>query len=184
MGYTNLFTHAESILLKAFQSILSDPDFDVPSQPAIAARKSASLILLWCRTYQDETSAFLSKLQKQLSTCFASTAKNWAHKRRGCGSSSLQYVHLLALKTCGRSFLLDVVQMLLPLFISMSPISEFKDLLLKQFSAAGTWKRKPICMFSSTSMKITHWGMWVAMLPEQNIRNWRNPSTRMSFVPS
>ena len=42
--------YTENILLKAFQSILSDPDFDVPSQPAIAARKSASLILSWCRT--------------------------------------------------------------------------------------------------------------------------------------
>ena len=39
----------------------------------------------------------------------------------------------------------------------------FKDLLLKQFSAAGLEKRKPICMFSSISMKRTHWGMWVAI---------------------
>ena len=73
--HDNGLIYTDNILLVAFQSILSDPDFDVPSQPAIAARKSASLILLWCTTHQDETSAFLSKLQRQLSTCLCKYSK-------------------------------------------------------------------------------------------------------------
>lgn len=63
-----------SVLLKAFQSILSDPDFDIPSQPAIAARISASCALSWCESHQKETSEFLTALQGQLKTCLVSTA--------------------------------------------------------------------------------------------------------------
>ena len=63
------------------QQILTDPDFDIPSQPAIAARKSASLILSWCSTHHDETAAFLTKLQRQLLTCFTSTAKKMSTRK-------------------------------------------------------------------------------------------------------
>ena len=75
------FIYTENILLKTLQQILTDPDFDIPSQPAIAARKSASLILLWCSTDHDETATFLSKLQRQFSTCFTSTAKKMSTRK-------------------------------------------------------------------------------------------------------
>ena len=67
-------SYTDNLLLRAFQSILSDPDFDLPSQPAIAARTHARCAVSWCINHQDETSSFLSKLQSQLSTCFSSTA--------------------------------------------------------------------------------------------------------------
>ena len=55
-----LYSTDNGILLKAFQSILSDPDFDLLSQPAIEARISASCALSWCENHQKETSNFFN----------------------------------------------------------------------------------------------------------------------------
>ena len=136
--HDNGLIYTDNILLVAFQSILSDPDFDVPSQPAIAARKSASLILLWCTTHQDETSAFLSKLQIQLSTCFASTAKKLSTRKERMwelffkvrSSPSFEDMWKEFLIACGTDASSAVYQHVTDII--------FKDLLTKQFPAMST----------------------------------------------
>ena len=71
------------ILLKAFQSVLSDPHFDLPSQPALAARITARCALTWCESHGKEANEFLTRLQGQLKTCFVSRAlKRGTRKER------------------------------------------------------------------------------------------------------
>ena len=56
--FNTAFKYTDNIFLRAFRSILSDPDFDLPSEPAIAARESASCALSWCESHKEETRDF------------------------------------------------------------------------------------------------------------------------------
>ena len=129
--------YTENILLKALQQILTDPDFDIPSQPAIAARKSASLILSWCSTHHDETAAFLTKLQRHLLTCFTSTAKKMSTRKEWMwglftlrGSPSFEAMWKEFLVGCGTDASATVYQHVTDII--------FKDLLSKEFPTADT----------------------------------------------
>ena len=57
------------ILVKSFQSVLTDEDFDLPTPPAIAAKKGAEKVLTW-NANQTETASFAHQLVFTLQSCF------------------------------------------------------------------------------------------------------------------
>ena len=71
-------------LVKAFQSVLTDEDFDFPSQPAIAAKKGAEQVLAWhaISTNQAEMAVFADQLQFTLQACFKDIKKMKDRKER------------------------------------------------------------------------------------------------------
>ena len=63
------------VLKKAFQSVLTDEDFDLPSAPAIKARKSAQCVLTWCTDNHPAMSEFTQQLMCTLEVCFVEYKK-------------------------------------------------------------------------------------------------------------
>ena len=74
--------YTDNIFLKAFCTTLVDPDIDLLSEPAIAARKCARCVLSWCESHKKETSDFFNKLQFQLCTCFVRHDKPSTQRER------------------------------------------------------------------------------------------------------
>ena len=68
-------------LVKAFQSVLTDKDFDLPSQSAITAKKGAEQVLA-ISTNQAEMAVFADQLQFTLQACFKDVKKMKDRKER------------------------------------------------------------------------------------------------------
>ena len=63
------------VLIKAFQSVLTDEDFDLPTPPAIKARKSAQCVLTWCTDNHPAMYEFTQQLMCTLKVCFVEHKK-------------------------------------------------------------------------------------------------------------
>lgn len=65
------------VLVKVFQSVLLDDDFDLPTPPAIAAKKSAEQVLAWHATAANKAvmSTFAQQLVLTLQPCFKEMKK-------------------------------------------------------------------------------------------------------------
>ena len=74
--------YTDNALQSALTSVLTDADFDLPTQPAIDARKSATCALSWCDSHKEEASSFLTKIQQQLNTCFVQHKKFTTQKEK------------------------------------------------------------------------------------------------------
>ena len=55
--------------------MLKDEAFDLPTAPAIAARKSAKCVLTWCTKNNEEMTAFAGQLTATLEVCFTDRKK-------------------------------------------------------------------------------------------------------------
>ena len=72
---TKIFTHLE-VLIKAFQSVLTDEEFELPTPPAIAAKRGAEQVLAWhATTANEEVSIFAQQLVLMLQSCFKEMKK-------------------------------------------------------------------------------------------------------------
>ena len=75
------------VLISAFQSVLTDEDFDLPSQPAIAARKGAEQFLASYATgsrQKREIESFAHTLTYTLQACFNNIKGSKSRKERIC----------------------------------------------------------------------------------------------------
>ena len=62
--------------MKAFKSVLDDEDFELPTPPAIAAKKGAEQVLAWhATTTTNEMSRFAQQLVLTLQSCFKEMKK-------------------------------------------------------------------------------------------------------------
>ena len=63
-------------IMKAFQSVLMDEEFDLPTPPAIAAKRGAEYVLAWHATSANqEMSIFAHQLVFTLQSCFKDDKK-------------------------------------------------------------------------------------------------------------
>ena len=67
--------HITEVLIKAFESVLTDEVFQLPTAPAISARKSAQCVLTWSRNNHDKMSMFASQLITTLKFCLSTEHK-------------------------------------------------------------------------------------------------------------
>ena len=75
-------THFTGVLLKAFESILTDEAFDLPTAPATEARKSVERVLAWCAKNETKTKVFAEELLATLESCFTNDKKIKVRKEK------------------------------------------------------------------------------------------------------
>ena len=56
-----MHTHVD-VLVRAIEGVLTSKDYDLPSDPATAAKKAALQALSWCRANKQECSAFANDI--------------------------------------------------------------------------------------------------------------------------
>ena len=75
-------THFIDVLIKAFQSVLTDESFDLPTSPAITARQSAESVLTWGTQNHDKMTIFAGQLMETLEICFTGHKKMKVRKEK------------------------------------------------------------------------------------------------------